>query len=422
MANDRYPEIYFYSDITSNLQVADGYDDDTYPLPQENNVRQGGLAFRQIYNTEVEKDLVDNEAYLETNFYKNSNGENTCMLPRNYFRERIEDYDADNDSPYSKNSESYFNRCNFDVDVVPSGATPTTPKQLMYNKGSFSGISQYMPENSYYDGRGFMGMKDPATYFNAFSPKDYRFFKQATTYSVDTSTTKPNVEPFQKEQRGVYSNTDNEPKFLRSSLDEFSEFRPKNDNSRFYLFEREYDWLVWPNTPQTDGGYTPPKVPNYNFIDSGNNKVSMNAEKWFDYDTNSTIPGFPKRFTPSRLRSPALFPYLKRSKLNKIQVDKGYSTPQSLAEQITIELQKEDEDSPFISNKKFLEYSTGIRTQFYEPSICADNNFNKTNFNAFFNDDGTDKTEPAFKWWRNFHNILIKRPGLYEEGTKINTR
>ena len=421
VANDRYPEIYFYSDITSNLQVGEFLNDPTNPVPQENNVRQGGLAFRQIYNTEVEKDLVDNEAHLETNFYKNANGENTCMLPRNYFRERLETtYEATTDSPYRQYVESYFNRCNFDVDVIPSAVAGS----LFYKKGSISGISEYMPENSYYDGRGFMGMKSRQIYFNAFCPTDYRFFKQATTYKYNSADT-TNVEPYEKEQKNTYSFTDNSAPHLRNSEDEFSEFRPKNDNSRFYLFEREYDWLVWPNTPQAEGGYTPPKVPNYTFIDSSNNKVLIDGERWFNYglDGGANIDGFPQTFRRSRYRSPALFPYVKRSKLNKIQVDKGYSTPQSLAEQITIELQKEDEDSPFISNKKDLDYSTGIRTQFYEPSICADNNFNRTNYSAYFNSDGdTDLTEPAFKWWRNYHNILIKRPGLYEEGTKINTK
>jgi hypothetical protein len=416
--NNRYPEIYYYSDITSNLQVGSNLNTDAHPVPQENNVRQGGLAFRQIFNEEVEKDLVDNEAYFETNFYKNANGENTCMLPRNFFRERIESYDATTNSPYSVHEESYFNRCNFDVDVVPS----TVSGSLFSNKGSYSGISEYLPENSYYDGRGFYGMTDGQAYFNAFCPTDYRFFKQATTYSVASDTT--NVEPFEKELKPVYSNTDNVAGFLRNSVNEFSEFRPKNDNSRFYLFEREYDWLVWPNTPQANAGsgYTPEKEPNYTFITETGANVVLNAETWFTPSSIDAVSGFPKRFRRAQLRSPALFPYLKRTKLNKIKVDKGYSTPQSLAEQITIELQKEDEDSPFISNKKLLDYSTGIRTKFYQPSICADNNFNKVNYSTYFSSDGSDSSEAGFKWWRNYHNILIKRPGLYEEGIKINTR
>ena len=410
--DNKYPELLY------NPLITDPSDQDTDLESTNNKIRrripQDRIAFRQIYNETTKKSLKDNRAFLETQLYKTSDGESYCFLPRNFIRSNGDDIVAS--SPYQDFNRyiAYYSRPNFDLDVVNSD----TPSAFVYHKGQLSGISRYYPEDSIFFGRCFGGFDN---YKDMFLRSDYHFAHQNITYSG----TNDDPLPTQKEEREIYTDTDEDPNKLRVSLDQdYNELKPKNDCSRYFLFEREYDWMMWPT--EVNGL----KVPFQTFINNDGTNVSWDAEQWFNTQEDpATYPlpsGFPKKYLRAEYRSPALFNYVKRVKLNEISVNKGYSTPQSIAEQITKQLQSQQEGSPYIYEKKDeFNYSTAIQTGYYEPVNCANVGFQLWGYRHYFHyelDTETHDPELAFDWWKSFHNILIKRPDLYETGTKINNR
>lgn len=411
--NNHYPQVNFISDITSELQT-NPTDPDVQNNFTEQHITQTHVAFRQIFNESVSKGIRDNEMYLETQLYKNSNGECYCFQPRNYLRSVGDLPDSElSDNQLLNIPKTYFCRPNFDMDysVIHSGV-------VLYKKGKISGITRYSPDDSYYTGRGLFGFDN---YKNMFLREDYGYVAQATTYS-GTAT---HPEPDTKADFEVYVDVQH-PDNLRSSAQEYNELKPKNDNSRYFLFEREYDWMIYPEEPveNTETGQTPEMVPNYVFIDGTGNGELVNAKTWFAADTGNLPDGFPVKYLRNKLRSPALFNYLQRTKLNHVTVDTGYSTPQSISEQVTTQLQSQENGSPYIYDREAqFEYTTAIKTGYYEPIMCADFGYNLTNYRNYF-DVELGEEEPndklGFEWWRSFHHVMIKRPDLYIAGTKIN--
>ena len=127
-----------------------------------------------------------------------------------------------------------------------------------------------------------------------------------------------------------------------------------------------------------------------------------------------------------------------------LKLDKGFSTPQAVAEQITEQLQAQNTDSPYQSVEIdtrgsatndigyiTTDYSLNFETKLFKPVNCASGQFyNKANWIKYWMwsnimDSAPDPTvidtEESFNWWRSHHNILVKRPDLFEVGRKINT-
>lgn len=492
--DNRYKEVKFYTDYSSNLQTTDD------SRPTQSGVQQGNVAFRQIFNEEIVKNLRDNELHLETVFYKTTNGENYAVMPKNYIRSKLDELDGNVGSGKNQTlsfctlaqyyDSQYFNRPDHDIDTFlyyVENTDTTPPTKIPYNvymKGIMSGVSRYAP-NTYIGMGEQMGIYN---YIDSFCSADYRRVQQIVeygTYESDSSSHQPgepalttyygqsfdsdggstfdSSQPSTQLYITVASNSDvtsfmpedgSSPAeisadFRRSHGNYYEDIRAVQENQNFTLFEREYDWLMWRLVPQENptSGNTPITVPHYIFIDLFQQRHEVNSEYWFsntlpisDAEPTDLPEGFPARFLRSRHRSPALFPYLKRSKVNTITLNKGYSTPQSIAEQITEQLQRQDIDSPYIyektintdsSNKDAPNYgnkqqkpaySTAFQTRFFEPVNCANRHyFSNDNYKNYFSTTDTDfKGEKAFLWWKNFHNMYFKRPDLYEAGTKVN--
>ena len=79
-------EIVMDYNLSAKLQTNPSNPLDFVNEPVNTNKTQSNLAFRQIVNATVEKDLQDNELNLETNFYKNTNGEGYFHHPRKFVR------------------------------------------------------------------------------------------------------------------------------------------------------------------------------------------------------------------------------------------------------------------------------------------------------------------------------------------------
>ncbi len=406
--DNKYPPILFKPTDRSTTEPTDP---DTID-PVVADIPQDRIVFKQIYNEDVSVSLKDNEAYLETQLYKTSDGESYVFHPRKHLREV---YDAISFTgevftsplyPAIYDIVNYYTRPDFDLDSQQSA---NAGNRLFYQKGILSGESRYSPEDSLFFGKGFAGYDN---YKRMFLKEDYHNVFQDITYEGT-------YYPTTKLHYYGYSLFDNNENYLRTTSDGYRKLKPKNDCKKFFVFEREYDWMMY-----GDG------VPSYTFLEEDGSTTEITAELWFnDEEGGDPLPdSFPKRFVRPQFRSPALFPYIKKVKLNKIEVETGYSTPQSISEQITKQLQKEDADNPIIYNKQGrYDYTTSLQTGYYEPVNCATTDFNLVNYRNYFNIPMGSPAEArdmksAFKWWKSFNTILIKRPDLYETGTKINTR
>ncbi len=430
--NNKYKEVSVYTDYTSQA------------IPTQNNTPQGNVAFRQIFNEEIVKDLRDNELNLETLFYKTTNGENYAVMPKNYLRtdfnelnnnvksDKIHEFKLINQNTFW--ASQYFNRCDNDIDIFKYSVIKTggDPLELnIYMKGIMSGVSRYAP-NTFIGYGEQMGINN---YIDSFCSADYRRVQQIVGYGtwVKPATPGSDVNPPSDPTYFGQPYKSSQPTVVIASSRKVSDFVPPDDtanpvvdvnlerklnnyyediravqdNERFTLFEREFDFMMYINQPATA---TDPPIPNYPFINSNNQPDPVYMDIWWrntrykEPAGQTALPiGFPKRFVRLHMRSPALYPYLKRSKVNTITLNKGYSTPQSIAEQITEQLQKQDTDSPYIydrtinrdpnskqspgyGNKQQIPaYTTAFQTRFFEPIICANRHkFSADNYDSFF--------------------------------------
>lgn len=434
--NNKYKEVYVYTDYSTSP-------------PTQSNTPQNNVAFRQIYNEDVVKDLRDNELHLETVFYKTSNGENYAVMPKNYLRSDLNELsnnvgsgDTHNFTLLTANNfwaSQYFNRCDNDIDIFKhtitksGGADPLVID--IYMKGIMSGVSRYAP-NTFIGYGEQMGIYN---YIDSFCSADYRRVQQIVGYGTYDSAVPGSPAPSKPPASPTYfgqpfKEGTGTPVVIASSRD-ISSFVPGNDqanpvvnvnlkrklntyyediravqeNEKFTLFEREFDFMMWHNDNN---------IPSIPFINSNNQDDPVYMDTWwkntrYKEPTGQTaLPiGFPKRFVRLHIRSPALFPYLKRTKVNTITLNKGYSTPQSIAEQITEQLQRQDTDSPYIyeksinrdrtvkgplgygNNQQTPAYTTAFQTRFFEPISCANrHNFSCTNYGDFFNNGGAIKS------------------------------
>ena len=421
--------------LTAKLQTNPNNPFDDANSPVNTNATMSGLAFRQITNTEIERDLRDNVLNLETNFYKNTNGEGYFHLPRRHIRDTTSPGPAVN--PFFPNAESVWNRPDMDLDTPIKSGMAYSVKYLQ-TKGLHSGTTRYDPDYS----EAYGGQEGIMTYDYTFNRNDYHNVvdnigadgddKLPAVILVNTKTGINPVAPTTEELNLINAG-------YRKIGPNLKRIKQKNDNSRYTMFEREYDWLRWPELPVVNPvtGNTPPKEPNY--LDGS---TYINAENWWRWPEQQgagPLQNVPSRFKRPWFRSPAMFPYLKRSKIISVEVEKGFSSPQSVAEQLTQQFQQQDTDSPYVY--KDIEpsavnpggykpgddvnpFSLAFKTKTYEAVVCS-NILDNTpaNYEAYYSKteyDGLDGHQKSLEWFRGYHNIGMKRPDLYEKGTKIN--
>ena len=369
--------LYYYDDITSNLNQnpANPYDPNNNPTTAGAHI-QGSLAHRYIENKTVKKDLKDNEANIEINFYKNSNGEGYIMLPRVF---PAQDFDTDHDVG-NKFPQDMWCQTNRIKDTTGTRLAP------VYKRGFNSGIAYYEPELN-------------NNHWHLFNTNDYHI--------VTERNSPTNV------------------------LDHYTVKRQKNDNSRFTLFERDYDWM-------TPGTYT-----KYDFVPPKNDppdpNITITASKWYDNSNDggnwigTGTDSFPLKWGAFHddQRDPALATYKRRTDLINIEVEKGFNSPESIANQITQQLQAQVKDSPFIDSyivgtirgPASGKYTEVIKTKTFKPIYCANvTTMNSYNSNLYFSKTPLDhRSSSSFDYHTNYHNILVKRPEIFEAGRKVNS-
>lgn len=383
-SSSKYPDIYVHNIL--NVGTLN---------PLSTTTITGNLGFRQISNEEEEHELKDNVLNLEINFYKNSNGEETFMLPRMYNRTPAPVTDADYVG--AQTWDQFWDKANIDYDFHQVNG---------YDIGHNSGIPRLSIINTLP-----LEEVDEQSLIPLFNNNDWVCIKtDSTTFlpyptNVPQGTTQP--QPYAP-----------------------WELKPRNDNSRFTLFEREYDWLTWSYYAGADRF-----EPGYYFENDDGTETRISSYSWWT-ETNLP-PDFPEGYRRLRTRSPALWRYVKRSDFVQVEIEKGFNSPSSVAQQITQQLQEQNPDSPVVESRK-VDYfngqyqinmfesdeTVGFNTPTFKPVYAPTfQDFNFENHREYFDKDtAINEGNPAFNYWRTHHNIYVKRPEVFIEGRKCNNR
>ena len=427
-SSKEYPDIYVYSDKDKNI------DADPDPFSHLNNPEDisnmGNLAFRQIKNQTRRYSLKDNEMHLEVNYYKSSNGECSNMMPRACVRTNFDGAEVEIGAPAHKVKHPEWPNLNtapmvwtssdVEADVIRvAGVTDSGIEHYGY----YSGHVFYLWNNAKWLGAWWGSLY----YYDIPNRNDYHEVWADTTGCITPTYYKdhmaiPGLSPIDMITMGR----------------KFSEIRPRYDNSKFTLFEREYDWLVWGTT---NG------MPSYTYNNDDGTEHEIRPQNWYAW-TDMEFPAeegrFPRKWLRHKCRSPALYPYEKVIVNKSVSIRKGFSSPQSVAEQITEQLQEQDTDAPYVSTiikdrgvdqdyvgYQVSPYSIEYKTSLYRAVYCA--GLNTLNSLAFYDymmygtrqivqpDVTKQDGEEAFNWWRAHHNICVKRPDLFVAGRKVNT-
>lgn len=110
----------------------------------------------------------------------------------------------------------------------------------------------------------------------------------------------------------------------------------------------------------------------------------------------------------------------------KISIDKGFNSPSSISESISLQLKEASEPVNFnIKYQNVIEPITQyVSTNTFKPQLCASSDtFTRSAKNEFFNlfrDDSDNSKELCWKYYSNFYNIYDKRPEIREAGQRSN--
>jgi len=306
-------------------------------------------------NSQITVGVFDNKATLEVNYYKNSNGEQYCFLPRCFLtptQQTISNADSAKIWPLWLNSNS----------TTDNGK----------NNGEESGIVFY---SNLYD-----------TTKTIINFNDYH-----SVFDVDT-TANPNT--------------------VKNLL------KPKNDNSKYTLMTRCYTW-----TQNSELDFIAETIDG---VDYENDGLQFMKYAWDEALATPVNPAT-KRLMPKFLNNyfdPALSYYVKQTDHVDISVERGFNSAQSVAQQITEDLQK------YISDEEagtFWPSGTGnagvfsaTTTSLLRPRHCA----NPQIFSKEYFDEMAKKTDAqkSLDYYNCYRHILVKRPDLFIIGRKCNNR
>lgn len=307
-------------------------------------------------------DVFDNKATIEVNYYKTSNGEQYMFLPRVHMGQIQTDIN---------NGDSNYNWNNW----VVNNFTVDDSNRIAI--GSKSGICYYPRYVTVATGSRENDVS--ATFLTNWN--DYHLVGDY--------------------QAGV----DNEIVY---------QLKPKNDNSKYTLFTRCYNW--------TD----------YSLIDGYEvDGKTANGETYTDFCVGHDLTSYPNTLqryaVPFGLHNfdPARTYYTRQVDNIDISVKKGFNSAQSVAEQITEDLQKYIETETEGTFKPSGQYnqslSSATTTSLLKPWHSTNPSIlNKDTWNA-----SRDISSPNLNQLNiinSYKHILVKRPDLFEIGRRCNNR
>ena len=383
------------------------------PTSETNESQLSSTLFRFKTNQDKEIELKDNEVNIEVSYYKNMNGEQHVFLPRKFLPDQV-----GTEGGYTNIADlkQIFTSTDYEMDSQKVGSADN------YVGGANSGqvdcfpISFNLPYGEFNPKRG-IEMK----YFN---PNDYGLFCKGTSVAGQTF-----VSPI-----------------LASGLEpgiggfKVLEVRPFIDNSKYTLFTLDFYFQQYngdisapiyymKSHPDIHGVPQPDteEIKNITAINYWTSNYGTDTEVskvLRKYTLLDTTPD-PNDGTKYYVNSPALSQYSRHIDLITLKLKKGFNSPQSIAEQLTQQLQEERKDSPEIFNKAGqhggttpLSYVVKSKTfKTYDSANYGD--FTNAKAEAFLSD--ATANQDSFEYYRNYQNIFVKRPDLFEAGRKCNT-
>ena len=384
------------------------------PTSETNESQLSSTLFRWKTNQDKEIELKDNEVNIEVSYYKNMNGEQHVFLPRKFLPDQV---GTQGDFTNITTLEEIFTQSDYNMD----SQTTTNPDGKKYFIGANSGQVDCFPitfglTNGNFNPNRGIDMK----YFN---PNDYGLFNKDTSPAGQT-------------YEGILS-IDTSPNVGGQKV---LEVRPFIDNSKYTLFTLDFHFqqynseviapIYYMKSHPDIGGVPQPDTEEIKNINAINYWTS-------NYGTDSEVANPLRKYTPLdaapvvsdgtkyKVNSPALSQYSRHTDLITLKLKKGFNSPQSIAEQLTQQLQEERKDSPEIFNKAGqhggttpLSYIIKSKTfKTYDSANYGD--FTQPKAKAFLEDATANKD--SFEYYRNYQNIFVKRPDLFEAGRKCNT-
>ena len=140
-------------------------------------------------------------------------------------------------------------------------------------------------------------------------------------------------------------------------------------------------------------------------------------EAYFD----ETIAGA-KTYLPTgeNIKHPLYKDYIKYTERKEINIEKGFNTPDEIADQITRQLNKSSDPEPFRfegTDNKIQIISQTTTGETYKPFICPSaEDFGSANFTKYLNGDQDDE---AMNYFNSYFYIGVKRPDLWIQGRSI---
>ena len=399
----------------------DEYSSDINELRTPNNVVDSPLQAVFRRTTEEEYLLKDNEMKIETNYYKNANGEGYMMLPRNFWGSKstaeaaaiaksLSQGTSDDNQVlfgYSPTATTQAGMFWTNTDALrdcwgyTTGSGGTLDHFAEFSKGALSGVCPYQFDLN------DTTRKGQTKAYNFFNANDYNIVKGGTipdSVEVGGSSTKFNdIDWFNEEMTGHIT----------------ANVKPYHDNSRFTMMSRRIIFNNYSNKVKLrlSGARGGSKLIDAVTWWAASRDFSQLAE--YGVDNYEMLPD------PTNQLDPALSTYDIHTDITELSIEKGFHSPQSIAVELTQQIQKQKDYSPERMN--FIETNTGqaqyfntaIHTQTYKPYQCASlRTFGFTQWNQFFN--GTWNLQATFDYYGATNNIFVKRADLFVAGRKCN--
>lgn len=190
--------------------------------------------------------------------------------------------------------------------------------------------------------------------------------------------------------------------------------RPKNDNSKYTLFTRVYNWT----SNNTNDSYK---------LTHGGTDYTINGNKYFEACNGDAeaIPDPLKRYVlplSNEDYDPALAYYVQQIDNVDISVKKGFNSAQSVAEQLTEDLQKyivnESNGTYWANGTNNTGITSSTTTSLLRPRTCA----NPITFGRSSYVGSTTDGQKGLNLLNSYKHILVKRPDLFTLGRKCNNR
>ena len=169
-------------------------------------------------------------------------------------------------------------------------------------------------------------------------------------------------------------------------------YKQRVDNSRFTLFLRSYDFAAY-EVKKADGS-----------------RVKLVDDAKIDLIDND----------PRNLMSQD---YIRYRELKTMKINEGFNTPESVANQIKLQMNNTEAPEPFIIHdptkpdyKRVL--TTRLKAETYKPfNVASYYHMSETNYNSYLT--YPTLTNENLSYFSNYWAVGIKRPEIYEAGVKL---